>query len=134
MEREMSVTFPGGSRVDTKYKGFTIKTDQPVYAGGEGTAPAPFDLFLASIATCSAYYVLSFCQKRGISAERAGLVMTTERNSETKRIEKIVIEIQLPPDFPEKYKQAVIRAVDSCSVKEHIINAPHFELKAKIGG
>jgi len=134
MVREMRVTFPGGSRVDAEYKGFTIKTDQPVYAGGEGTAPAPFDLFLASIATCSAYYVLYFCQKRGIPTEKAGLVMTTERNPETKRIEKMVIEIQLPQEFPEKYKQAVIRAVDSCSVKEHIIKAPAFELKAKIGG
>ena len=64
MEDEMRVTFPGGKKVDAEYKGFVIRTDQPVHQGGEGTAPAPFDLFLASIATCAGIYVLSFCQNR----------------------------------------------------------------------
>ncbi len=133
MEREMTVIFPGGSRISAQYKGFLIETDQPVYSGGEGTAPAPFDLFLASIATCSGYYVLSFCQKRGIPTEKAYLKMTAKRNPGTKRIEKISIAIQLPPEFPEKYRQAVLRAVDTCSVKEHILNPPAFEITAEIG-
>ena len=133
MDREMKVSFPGGLRVDVEYKGFVIKTDQPVYSGGDGSAPAPFDLFLASIATCAGIYVLFFCQKREIPTERAAVVMRTRRNPETKRIEKISIEIQLPPEFPEKYKKAVIKAVDSCSVTEHILNPPVFEVEAKIG-
>lgn len=133
MSREMKVTFPGGLRVDAEYKGRVIQTDQPVYHGGEGTAPAPFDMFLASIATCSGLYVLFFCQKRGISMENVSLVMKTVRNPESKMIEKLLIDIQLPPEFPEKYKKAVIKAVDSCSVKEHMIKPPVFELKAKIG-
>lgn len=133
MDREMRVTFPGGSRVDAEYKGFLIKTDQPVYQGGEGSAPAPFDLFLASIATCAGIYVLFFCQKRGISVEKTTLVMKTERNPETKMIDKIFIKIQLPPEFPEKYKMAVIKAVDSCAVKAHMLQPPAFEVEAKIG-
>jgi len=133
MDREMKISFPGGLRVDAEYKGFVIKTDQPVYSGGDGSAPAPFDLFLASIATCAGYYVLAFCNKREIPTEKAAVVMKTRRNSETKRIEKISIEIQLPPEFPEKYKKAVIKAVDSCSVKAHILNPPVFEVEAKIG-
>ena len=133
MDREMRISFPGGLRVDAEYKGFVIKTDQPVYSGGDGSAPAPFDLFLASIATCAGIYVLFFCQKRGIPTEKAAVVMKTRRNPETKRIEKISIEIQLPPEFPEKYKKAVIKAVDSCSVKAHILNPPAFEVEAKIG-
>ncbi len=132
MEKEIKVTFPGGLRVDAEYKGRVIKTDQPVYQGGEGTAPAPFDLFLASIATCSGFYVLAFCQKRGIPIENACVVMRTERNPESKMIEKISIEVHLPPEFPEKYKNAVLKAVDTCSVKAHIMNPPEFELTAKI--
>lgn len=133
MDREMRVTFPGGSRVDAEFKGFLIKTDQPVYQGGEGSAPAPFDLFLASIATCAGVYVLFFCQKREISTEKAAVVMKTERNPETKMIDKIFIKIQLPPEFPEKYKMAVIKAVDSCTVKAHLLKPPAFEVEAKIG-
>jgi putative redox protein len=133
MERDMKVTFPGGLRVDAEYKGRLIQTDQPVYQGGEGTAPAPFDLFLASIATCSGLYVLAFCEKRGIPVEKAALVMKTEKNRESRMIEKILIEIHLPPEFPGKYKSAVIRAVEACSVTAHIINSPKFELSAKIG-
>lgn len=133
MDREMKISFPGGLRVDAEYKEFVIKTDQPVYSGGDGSAPAPFDLFLASIATCAGYYVLAFCNKREIPTEKAAVVMKTRRNPETKRIEKISIEIQLPPEFPEKYKKAVIKAVDSCSVKAHILNPPVFEVEAKIG-
>lgn len=133
MDKEITVTFPGGMRVDAEYKGRVIETDQPVYQGGEGTAPAPFDLFLASIATCSGFYVLAFCQKRGISTEKASVVMKTERNPESKMIEKISIQVQLPPEFPEKYKSAILKAVDTCTVKAHIMNPPEFELKAKIG-
>ena len=131
-EREMLVTFPGGSRVDARYKGFTVQTDQPVYAGGEGTAPAPFDLFLASLATCAGYYVLAFCRERGIPTENASLVMRTSKDPETKRIVKISLEILLPPGFPEKYKNAVIKAADSCAVRVHIQNPPAFETEVII--
>jgi ribosomal protein S12 methylthiotransferase accessory factor len=133
MNKEIKVTFPGGLRVDAEYKGRLIHTDQPVYQGGEGTAPTPFDLFLVSIATCSGLYVLAFCEKRGIPVEKAALVMKTEKNRESRMIEKILIEIQLPPEFPEKYKSAVLKAVDTCSVKAHMMNPPEFELTAKIG-
>jgi len=132
MDREMKVSFPGGVRVEAEYKGFVIKTDQPAYQDGEGSEPSPFDLFLASLATCAGYYVLTFCNKRGISTDKAAVVMRTSRSPETKRIEKISIEIQLPPEFPEKYKKAVIKSVDSCSVKIHILNPPAFEVLAKI--
>ena len=134
MREQMRVTFPGGMRVDAEYKGFTIKTDQPVYAGGEGSAPAPFDLFLASIATCAGFYALAFCQNRGIPAEKSSLIMGTEKNPETKMIEKIVLEVRLPQEFPEKYQQAVIRSIHSCAVEAHIQRAPAFEIKTRIGG
>jgi len=133
MQREMRVFFPGGKRVDAEYKGFLVNTDQPVYAGGDGSAPAPFDLFLVSIGTCVGIYVLSFCQNRGIPTEKAQVTMKTEKSPETKMIEKISIEIQLPPEFPEKYKKAVVRSVNACSVKEHMLRPPVFNIEARIG-
>ena len=131
-ESGIKVTFPGEMRVDAEYKDFLIKTDQPLYAGGEGQAPSPFDLFLASIATCAGFYVLAFFKQRGISVEGASVLMKTAKNPGTKMIEKISIEIQLPAGFPEKYKNAVIKAVDSCAVKAHILKPPCFEIEAKI--
>jgi putative redox protein len=129
--REMKVTFPGGKRVDAEYKGFVIETDQPVYAGGEGKAPARFDLFLASIATCSGLYVLAFCQNRNIPLDGASVVMRMHKSEQTKMIEKIDIELWLPPGFPKKYEKAVIRSVNMCSVKAHIVDAPAFEIMVK---
>jgi ribosomal protein S12 methylthiotransferase accessory factor len=132
MGQEMKIAFPGGKRVDAFYKGFHIQTDQPVYQGGEGSTPAPFDLFLASIATCSGIYVLSFLQNRNLPTEDLMLTLRSEKNPETKRIERIFIDIHLPAEFPEKYTNAVIKAVDGCAVKTHIRNAPVFEVNAHI--
>jgi len=129
MTVEMRVDFPGGKKVNAQYKDFVIQTDQPSYAGGDGSAPAPFDLFLASIATCSGLYVLAFCERRGISLDSNYLVMKPRWNPDKKMIEKIDIEIHLPSEFPDRYKNAVIKAVDSCSVKNHIINPPSFEIR-----
>jgi uncharacterized OsmC-like protein len=132
MEKDIKVTFPGGKRVDAFYKGFHIETDQPVYQGGEGTAPAPFDLFMASIATCAGIYVLSFCQNRNIPTENLALTMRSERNPDTKKIEQIFIDIHLPAGFPEKYTNAVIKSVNGCAVKVHMQNPPLFEVNAHI--
>ena len=132
MGKQMKITFPGGLRINANYKGFVIETDQPTYAGGEGSAPSPFDLFLASIGTYSAHYVLAFCKERKISTENTSVILTTERNPQTKRVKKISLEINLPPEFPEKYKNAVLKAADNCSVKKHILNAPIFDVKIKI--
>lgn len=129
MSDDMIVTFPGESRVNADYKGFTIETDQPVYYGGGGTAPAPFDLFLASIATCAGYYVMEFCKKRGMSWEKASLVCKKVVNPEKKKIEKLILEVRLPKDFPDKYREAVIRAVDICSVKRYMLDPFDFDVR-----
>jgi len=125
----MIVTFPGGKRVDAEYHGFAIRTDQPVKTGGEGTAPAPFDLFLASIATCAGIYVKGYCDTRGIPTDSLGLEMHIEHDHVQHRIGKLVLEIKLPEGFPEKHRDAVIRAADLCSVKKHIFTPPAFEIR-----
>jgi len=117
--------------VDVSYKGFVIRTDQPVDEDGTNSAPAPFDLFLASIAACAGYYVVAFCRPREIPTEGVSVSMRTERNPETKMISKISIDIALPPGFPEKYRAAIVKAVDQCTVKRLILNPPAFEITAK---
>ena len=128
--KDILVTFPGGKRVDAEYKGFKVKTDQPVYQGGEGSEPAPFDLFLISIATCSGIYIVYFCEKRGIPFEDASVVMKIEKDKDTKKIVKFIIEVNLPPGFPDRYTKAILKAVDTCAVKAYILDPPEFEIKA----
>jgi len=127
---EIAVTLNGEKKVSARIKEFDIVTDQPQRSGGGGTAPAPFDLFLASIATCAGYYVLDFCQARKISTETVKLFMRTERNEEKRMIDKITIEVQLPADFPEKYKESLINVANLCLVKKSIVNPPEFIVDA----
>jgi uncharacterized OsmC-like protein len=125
---EMKISFPGGKKVDADYKGFTIKTDQPIREGGEGSAPEPFSLFIASIGTCTGVYVLSFCQKRNISTDNISLMLKLEKNKDTHMIEKISIEIQVPEDFPENYKKAIVKTANLCTVKKHLDNPPEIDI------
>jgi ribosomal protein S12 methylthiotransferase accessory factor len=125
----MEVRFPGGLKVGAVYRGQTIATDQPEPAGGEGSAPAPFDLFLASIATCAGFYALAFCQQRDLSTAGLAVTMETVRDPELRRITKIDLHLTLPEGFPEKYRQAIVRAVDQCAVKRHIVDPPEFGIE-----
>ncbi len=132
MSSQMTVTFPDGKRVDASYNGFTIATDQAVDSGGDGSAPEPFDHFLASIATCTGIYVLGFCQKRGIPYEGIRLVQSWERDEKSRRLTTIRITIEVPAGFPEKYHKAIIRAANQCSVKKTIENPPQFDVRTVI--
>jgi ribosomal protein S12 methylthiotransferase accessory factor len=120
----MTIRFPGGMKVYADYAGLTIETDQSVPAGGDGSAPAPFDLFLASLGTCSAFYVLRFCQERGIEVDDIRIIQSWDRNPASRLIETISIKIQLPQGFPEKYRSAVVNAANVCAVKKHLDNPP----------
>jgi putative redox protein len=123
---EMTVSFPGDLRVDADYKGFTVRTDQPVASGGDGSAPAPFDLFMVSLGTRAGIFMLSFMKQRGIPAEEAGLTMTSEVSPASHLVSRIGFELHLPAEFPEKYVQAVVRAAEQCSVKRHLHQPPEF--------
>lgn len=123
---DISVRCAGGQKVEATVKDYTIITDQPVAKGGEGSAPSPFDLFLASIPTCAGIYVYQFCMQRDIPVENVGLVMRTERNQETRKLDKVGIEVRLPSDFPRKYEGAVLRAVDLCAVKKALMDPPEI--------
>lgn len=124
----MEVTLDGGKVVTAHINGKTIKTDQSVRNGGGGTAPEPFELFLASIGTCAGIYVKSFCDQRGIAAEGIKIIQSVEFDPEKRVPSVIKLDIQLPSDFPEKYRSAVINAAELCLVKKTINNAPEFQV------
>jgi putative redox protein len=126
---EMKISFPGNLAVDAAFKGFTVETDQPVTGGGDGSAPAPFDLFLASLGTCAGIFMLAFMRQRGIDPAGSGIAMTTETDTEKGMIARVTFDLQLPEGFPEKYEQAVVRAVDQCSVKRHVQDPPEFSVR-----
>ncbi len=129
---DMTVTFPGGARVDAQFGPHTIRTDQPVRSGGEDSAPAPFAVFLASIATCAGIYVLGFCNQRGLSTEGIKLVQRLEVDRATGLVAKIGIDIQVPPGFPEKYHEALVRAASQCAVKKHLEHPPAFDVRTVV--
>lgn len=130
MDKSIAVKFPGGKRVDAQIGGMVIHTDQAVENGGGGAAPEPFHLFLASIATCAGIHALEFCQAREMSVEGMGLTLTYEWNEKKQACESLHIDLKLPPGFPDKYKKAVIRVMDLCAVKRHIVNPPEFIITA----
>jgi len=130
---EMKVRFPGNRRVDAEFGGFTVQTDQLVAAGGDGTAPSPFDLFLASLATCSGYYVLAFCSKRDIPTDEITLDLSVVRDPERRMLSQVTIDIRLPASFPEQYVGACIKAASQCAVKKHLVDAPEIVLQASRG-
>ncbi|MGW8317632.1 MAG: OsmC family protein [Candidatus Promineifilaceae bacterium] len=129
---EMVIDFPGGARVDAHFGPYTVPTDQPPQGGGEGSSPTPFATFLASIGTCAGIYILGFCRQRGISAEGIRIVQRHKVDPFTGMVSKVLLDIQLPADFPEKYKPAVIRSADQCAVKKHFESPPQFEINTSV--
>lgn len=123
---EMEIVFPGGARVDAITGGMVIPTNQ------DGSAPAPFGLFLASIGTCAGIYVLSFCQQRGLPTDNIRIIQRMSANPLTRMIDHIELDIQVPPDFPEKYKDAVIRSAEMCAVKKHLEHPPTFDVHTSV--
>jgi ribosomal protein S12 methylthiotransferase accessory factor len=126
----MEITFDGGKVVTAHSNGHIIKTDQPVHSGGQDSAPSPYELFLASIGTCAGIYVKSFCDNRKIPTEKITIIQTAEFDKETGLPTNIKLDIKLPADFPEKYKEAVISVAELCKVKKTMIAPPVFEVIA----
>jgi ribosomal protein S12 methylthiotransferase accessory factor len=123
---QMVTQFPGGARVDTSFGPHVVRTDQPLHAGGQGSAPTPFATFLASIGACAGAFVVAFCQKRGLPTEDIRIVQTMDVDRTTGMVTDIHLDIQLAPGFPEKYREPLIRAVDQCTIKKHLEAPPRI--------
>jgi ribosomal protein S12 methylthiotransferase accessory factor len=126
---EMEVSFPGGARVDASFAGYTVRTDQPPQGGGEASAPTPFALFLASVATCAGIYVLGFLRQRGLSSEGVRLRQRAHADPMSGMIRQIELVIEVPSGFPEKYLPAMVRAAELCAVKKHLEHPPQFSVR-----
>jgi len=123
---EMEIVFPGGARVDAVMGTTVIPTDQ------NGAAPQPFALFLASIGTCAGVYVLGFCRRRGLSTDGIKIVQRMHADPATHMVEQVDLDIVVPPDFPEKYHDALVRAADQCAVKKHLEKPPRFNVRTTV--
>ena len=131
---KMDILFAGQKKVTACYDGFTIFTDQPIEDGGENSAPSPFDFFVSSIGTCAGYYVLSFCELREIPLKDIKLSLDAKYNDDAHRLESVQLKLHLPSSFPAKYKKAMVRTVEQCSVKKAILDPPEFLISAEIVG
>lgn len=129
LQNIIEIFFPGGKKVDAAIGNLVIQSDQSKENGGEGSAPEPLQLFMASLATCAGVYALGFCRTRAIATEGLGITMISEWDENKKLYTKINIELKLPKGFPEKYRTAMIKAVDQCTVKRHLISPPEFRIK-----
>ena len=127
---EMKINFPGGQKVNASFNGFVVQTDQPNSEGGNGSAPEPFSLFLSSIGTCTGIYILKFCRQRRISTEDLTLQLTPIWNNNN-LVESIKIVILANETFPEKYKNAVLKAASLCTVKRTLEHPPSIDLSFK---
>ena len=125
----VKVEFPGGKKVNARVGDFLIQTDQSVKAGGEASAPEPFDHFLASIATCAGIYALGFCKSRDLPTDGLDLSMVCEGDTKKKMFTRMSLHLTLPRGFPEKYRAGITRAMELCTVKRHIMDAPEFSVE-----
>jgi ribosomal protein S12 methylthiotransferase accessory factor len=130
---EMEITFPGGDRVDASFGPYVVQTDQPSAGGGDGSAPTPFALFLSSFGTCAGVYVLGFLHKRNLPTDGVKLIQRARRDPATGMTDQVEIEILLPAGFPEKYREAIVRAAEQCAVKKHLEKPPAILVSARQG-
>ncbi len=124
---DLEIILSDRAAVSAYFGEFEIKTDQPTQAGGDGTAPSPFDLFIASIGTCAGYYVLSYCHQHDLPTREIKILQHVHRDPISHMVDRIELAIKVPPDFPMKHADALIRSANLCAVKKHLEHPPAFE-------
>lgn len=133
---KIDIAFEGGKKVTASFEsGLQMKTDQSVENGGNGSYPEPFACFLGAIGTCAGIYVLEFCNARKIPADKVSLTQNIEFELDPngkRRLSKVGLTINLPPEFPERYHKAIVKAAELCSVKKAIMNPPEFLIDYRV--
>lgn len=123
---EVKVKLEGGRRVSTQIGDHLIMTDQPLKHGGTDSAPAPYDLFVASIGTCAGFYVQSYCESKGIDSSGIDITLHLKRDPETKKVSGFVTTIHIPEGLSEKLHSALKKVAEQCAVTKTIMNNPEF--------
>jgi putative redox protein len=123
---ELKVSLEGGKRVAMRIGNHLIRTDQPARHGGDDSAPAPYDLFMASIGTCAGFYVQSYCESKGVDSSGIELTLSARRDPKTKQVTGFVTTIHVPPNLPDKLRTALTKVAEQCAVQKTIMSNPEF--------
>lgn len=126
---EINVNFLDNLRLEAKFDDFTVITDQPIRYKGDGSAPSPFDYFLASSALCAAYFVRVYCLSRDIPTHNIRLSQNNIVDPEDRYNQIFKIQVELPEDISEKDRQGILRSIDRCTVKKVIQTGPEFQIE-----
>lgn len=126
---EIKVNYLDNLRLEAKFDDFTVIADQPIRYKGDGSAPGPFDYFLASSALCAAYFVKVYCNARNISTENIRLSQNNIVDPEDRYNQIFKIQVELPEDISDKDRQGILRSIDRCTVKKVVQTGPTFEIE-----
>lgn len=126
---EIKVNFLDNLRLEAKFDDFTVVADQPIRYKGDGSAPGPFDYFLASSALCAAYFVKLYCQTRDIPTDNIRLSQNNIVDPENRYKQIFKIQVELPADISEKDRQGILRSIDRCTVKKVVQTGPDFVIE-----
>jgi ribosomal protein S12 methylthiotransferase accessory factor len=124
----VEVSFPDAARIQSRCKGLVVETGLPPDRGGDPEALGPFDVLLCSLANCTGFHVLTFLQERGIPTADAGVTIEGTRSAETHLLDKVSLAIHVPPEFPDKYRDGIMRAAGQCLVKAQLGQHPEFDV------
>jgi|TARA_R110000796_G_scaffold208755_1_gene325009 ribosomal protein S12 methylthiotransferase accessory factor len=126
---EIKVNYLDNLRVEAKFDDFSVISDQPIRYKGDGSAPGPFDYFLASSALCAAYFVKVYCNTRGIPTDNIRLSQNNIVDPENRYNQIFKIQVELPDDISDKDRQGILRAIDRCTVKKVVQAGPEFQIE-----
>lgn len=126
---EIKVNFLDNLRLEAKFDDYTVITDQPIRYKGDGSAPSPFDYFLASSALCAAYFVRVYCLARNIPTENIRLSQNNIVDPENRYNQIFQIQVELPESISDKDRQGILRSIDRCTVKKVVQNNPEFKIE-----
>ena len=126
---EIKVNFLDNLKLEAKFDDFTVIADQPIRYKGDGSAPGPFDYFLASSALCAAYFVKVYCLSRDIPTEGIRLSQNNIVSPENRYQQEFKIQVELPDSISDKDRQGILRSIDRCTVKKVIQTGPEFNVE-----
>jgi uncharacterized OsmC-like protein len=129
--KPITVTWDGGVRFTADVRGHTVSVDQPPQAGGADTAPMPLELLPTSLGTCVALFVQQFLVTRGLDATGLTVVVTAAGATNPHRLGRFDVEVRIPGGVPEKYREAVVRAAETCTVHHTLTHAPEIRVEVR---
>ncbi|RXE88280.1 OsmC domain/YcaO domain-containing protein [Pseudoalteromonas sp. A757] len=127
---EIKVNYLDNLRIDARFDDFSVIADQPIRYKGDGSAPSPFDYFLASSALCAAYFVKVYCNARDIPTDGIRVAQNNIVDPENRYNQIFKIQVELPESISEKDRQGILRSIDRCTVKKVIQTGPEFQVEA----